>query len=180
MITALAFVPPQMVVDMYITVLEPLMVKHEDTLSEEALDWCDYFCKTYIGARNERTGLRRAAKINPDRWSQYNSIIEDKPSTTNSVEGFNSAWNSSSVLNSTVWVTVDHFRKEESIAVSRWREDATFVEQRLPENDDTGTTRQINQREKIAKLKNLCVHFPTFSGAFKADYLKLISAAIED
>ena len=180
MITALAFVPPEVMVDMYITVLEPLIEKHEDTLSDEALDWCDYFCKTYIGARNERTGLRREPKIKPVRWSQFYTIIQDKPCTTNSVEGFNSAWNSNSVLNSTVWVTVDHFRKEESIGVSRWREDATFVEKRLADSDDAGTTRQISQREKISKLKNLCLHFPTFSGVFKADYLKLVSAAIED
>ena len=64
--------------------------------------------------------------------------------------------------------------------MSHWREVATFVEQRLADSDDAGTTRQISQREKISKLKNLCLHFPTFSGAFKADYLKLISAAIED
>ena len=64
--------------------------------------------------------------------------------------------------------------------MARWREDLTFVEQRAPAEADPGTSRSIKQRNKVAALKNLCESFTGFSGAFKAEYLKLVSAAIED
>ena len=178
--TALAFVPPEKITEVFIGVLEPMVEENEENLSEEALDWFEYFTKTYIGAINSRTGVRRAAKIKPERWSQYYTLIQDKPYTTNSVEGFNNAWNGSSALNSTVWVTVDHFKKEETLAMSRWREEATTVQPRLAEADDSGSCRNIKQREKVAKLKNLCSQVDTFSGALMKDFLKLVSAAIED
>ena len=178
--TALAFVPPNHVVDVFTDVLEPLVDSKEEELSDESLDWFDYFSKMYIGARNDRRNERRPARIRPDRWSQYDSIMQEKPYTTNSVEGFNSAWNSSCILNSTVWVTVENFGKEECTAMARWREDLTFVEQRAPAEADPGTSRSIKQRNKVAALKNLCESFTGFSGAFKAEYLKLVSAAIED
>ena len=43
-----------------------------------------------------------------------------------------------------------------------------------------GSSRNIKQREKVAKIKNLCSQVDTFSGALMKDFLKLVSAAIED
>ena len=178
--TALAFVPPEKILEVFIEVLEPMVDENEENLSEEALDWFEYFTKTYVGAINNRTGVRRAAKINPERWSQFFTVLQDKPYTNNSVEGFNNAWNGSSVLNSTVWVTVDHFNKEETLAMSHWREEATTVQARLADMNDAGSSRSIHQRDKVAKLKNVCSQFETFSGGLKKDYLKMVSAMIED
>ena len=181
--TALAFVPADKIVDVYTLVLEPLVDGHEEEMSDEALDWCDYFCKTYIGSRNERRGDRRPPRIKLERWSQFDTINQEKPYTTNSVEGFNSAWNSNSILNSTVWVTVENLRKEECSAIAKWREDMTFTQQRSPNKDDTGSSRSIKQRNKMATLKNLCENFAGFTGAFTAaftaEYLKMVSAALE-
>lgn len=177
--TALAFVPANQMVNVYTQVLEPLVAGNEKNISRRALEWCDYFCKTYIGARNERRGERRSARIKPERWSQYNAIIEGKPYTTNSVEGYNSAWNSSCILNSSVWVTVENLRKEESSAMARWREDLAYIKQRSLTEEDTGTSRSIKQRDKLVTLRNLCENFAGFSGAFSAEYLKIVSATIE-
>ena len=169
--TALAFVPPNHVVDVFTDVLEPLVDSKEEELSAESLDWFDYFSKMYIGARNDRRNERRPARIRPERWSEYNSIMQ---------EGFNGAWNSSCIINSTMWLTVENFRKEECTAMARWREDLTFVEQRAPAEANPGISRSIKHWNKVAALKNLCKSFTGFSGAFKAEYLKLVSAAIED
>ena len=139
--------------------LEPMVDENEENLSEEALEWFEYFTKTYVGAINNRTGVRRAAKINPERWSQFFTVLQDKPYTNNSVEGFNNAWNGSSVLNSTVWVTVDHFNKEETLAMSRWREEATTVQARLADMNDAGSSRSIHQRDFKSVRKQIALTF---------------------
>ena len=64
----------------------------------------------------------------------------------NSVEGFTNAWNGISVLKSTVWVTVVHFKKEDTLAMSRWREEATTVQYRLADMNDAGSSRSIHQK----------------------------------
>ena len=63
-----------------------MVEENEENLSEEALDWFDYFTKTYIGAINSRTGVRRAAKIKPEWWSQFSTVLQDKPYRVNFIK----------------------------------------------------------------------------------------------
>ena len=130
-------------------VIDPLVDESRAVLSDNAHDYVDYFTATYIGCLSKRTNTRRPAKIKAERWSQYHNLMADKPHTNNSVEGFNSAWNSSSTMNSNVWATIDHFRKEETLAVARWREEMAMVQQRSPIASDSGTKRSIKQRNKV-------------------------------
>ena len=179
-ICALAFVPPEDVVAVVETVIEPLLDDHEDQMSVEASDWCDYFLQTYVGVVNPRTGRRKQAKISPSRWSQFYSLLEELPHTTNAVEGFNSAWNSSSSINNSVWVAIDHMRKEESLAMAKFRENIGMVSQRLAEGTDNRDKRNIAQKDKIGKLLNLVKSYQKFTLNMTGEYIKLVSAILEE
>ena len=95
LIKSLAFVPPEDMHDVITEVISPYVDKVEGELTDDSLNWCEYFVNTYVGGVNPRTGRRRAATIPPDYWSQFYTVKNEKPYTTNSCEGFNSAWNAS-------------------------------------------------------------------------------------
>ena len=180
LVASLPFVPAHDIVNVVTSVLEPIIDNAEEELSENALDWCDYVVNTYIGCVNPRTGRRKQAKIASDDWSQFQTLLDNKPYTTNSVEGFNSAWNGSSVLNATVWACIDHLRREEGLAMAKWREETMATAPRLPSTEDPGSKRIIAQHNKIAKLRNLCAQYYNFGPNMRGEYLALISAVLED
>jgi hypothetical protein len=131
MICSLAFVPAEDIAEVIDQIVTPFVDELEENISPAALDWCDYFVTTYVGSFNERTKRRRQPKLPPIYWSQYRTVLDNKPYTNNSVEGFNNAWNQSSTVNASVWASIEHFQREESLAMARWREDITLVEQVL-------------------------------------------------
>ena len=83
-------------------------------------------------------------------------------------------------MNSSVWSAIDHMRKEESLAMSRWREDTMTVEQRPATVEDNGNSRNIAQRHKVAKLKNVCSQYGNFTAGQRTEYLRMISSILEN
>ena len=82
-----------------------------------------------------------------------------------------------------MWNTIEHIRKEEVLAITKWREDIVNVPQRVPTVMDAGNARQIKQRTKFDKLYNLCYQYPaefSISPELIAEYLVLISTVIND
>ena len=96
------------------------------------------------------------------------------------MEGFNSAWNGSSTLNSSIWVAIDHMRKEEGLAVAKYRENLTTVSQRLALEGDHNNKRNIGQKNKLGKLMNLVKSYRKFTNNLKLEYVKLVSATLEN
>ena len=52
-----------------------------------------------------------------EAWSQYQSILDDSPSTNNSIESFNKTWNSVTGPNSSLWKVINQFNKEDADAL---------------------------------------------------------------
>ena len=86
-----------------------------------------------------------------------------------------------SVISGSVWSTIDHFKKEEGLAVQKWRQDMTTTSQRSPNQEDGGTKRVVTQRDKMNKLRNMVARYGDFEGAAaRTEYLLLISEIIDD
>ena len=81
MLSALAFLPPNRVVEGFNMLIDSEIIPHE---AENVLD---YFEDTWIG-RPDRRGRRRGPKFNIDIWSCYDRVEKDLPKTNNSVEGW--------------------------------------------------------------------------------------------
>ena len=94
------------------------------------------------------------------------------------MEGFNSAWNESSTISSSVWVSIEHIRKDYSLSMAYWREETMMVEQRLANTEDPGSSCNIDQQNKIAKLKNVCSQYNNYEGDLRAEYFNRISAIL--
>ncbi|XP_064090758.1 uncharacterized protein LOC135204520 [Macrobrachium nipponense] len=76
MIPALAFVPPEKVIEAF--------EKLQETLPPEAI--IDYFEDTYISRRRRHT--RRQPPFPVSMWSMYTRVVEVLPQTNNALEGW--------------------------------------------------------------------------------------------
>ena len=95
LMAALSYVKEDQVLDYYDQVIEPLIQKLPNTIPEAALDYVDYFERTYVGRRAGRNGARRGPIFKPDLWSIFPDLMEDMPTTNNALEAFNAQWNAS-------------------------------------------------------------------------------------
>ena len=57
--------------------------------------------------------------------------------TNNVAEGWNSIWNKNSIINGTLWYSIDHMRKEDSTMTAEWCKDLTNRNQNSPTIDKT-------------------------------------------
>ena len=62
--------------------------------------------------------------------------------------------------------------------MSRCREDTITVEQRPATVEDNWNSRNIAQRHKVAKLKNVCSQYGNFTAGQRTEYLRMISSII--
>ena len=80
MIPALAFVPPQNVVESFETL--------QENASNEILPLLDYFEDTYIGRLRNRRNARAAPLFSTDIWNVHGQVENGLPRTNNSIEGW--------------------------------------------------------------------------------------------
>ena len=92
LLTSLAFVPVEEVHHLWDTVIEPALDRMSSDLTPEIEDYVDYFTKTFIG-KIGCNGLRAAPRIPTKFWVQYDSVLNQVPSTNNAAEAWNHAWN---------------------------------------------------------------------------------------
>ncbi|CAH0381881.1 unnamed protein product [Bemisia tabaci] len=135
-LAALAFMPPEAVIEGFEIVLDSEFYKaHEEELTK----FIDYFEDTWIG-RLDRRGRRRAPLYKREMWNCFNAVIEDLAKTNNSVEGSHNVFNS--VLGAkhpTVWKVINAFKKEEKVI-------------RLRFEDILAGRQPYQQKEKYRKL----------------------------
>ena len=82
MFQALAFVPPDKVLDAFLELMDNL-----DPASEEQLDeWLTYFEKVWIG--EVKRGRRRSPLFQQSLWNVHLRVKDNLPRTNNSLEGW--------------------------------------------------------------------------------------------
>ena len=175
LMATLSYVKEDQAVDYYDKVIEPLIQKLPESIPEVAFDYIDYYERTYVGRRAGRTGARRSPFFKPDLWSIYPDLLEDKPTTNNALEAFNSQWNASRLLSDNFWSVVTRFRQEDALAHGRYLKELAEVQNPLLSPDE-GTKRKINWRNKILQLRNLAIQFDTIPAA---DYLMAVNSIIK-
>ena len=172
---SLAYVPVGDVVE-YAALVQAEWDKWEEEMTDEAYEWFKYFMDTYVGRINPRTGRRKAPKFAHKSWNKYQEIMDDQATTSNRAEGWNNAYGVRSDANPSFWSTLDSFRREEALAVRKFREETVSVRSQAPEPYE-GTSRQIKQREKNARIKNTVEQANELP---KAEYLTMLSCMIRN
>ena len=175
LMAALAYVRPDKVVTYYDQVIEPMVLKLSDAIPESAIDYIDYFERTYVGRRVGRVGARRAPLFKPEQWSIFEDLLEDSPTTNNALEAFNKQWNAAKLPSDTFWTVIKGFVREDSLANSRYLQDLAAV-QNPDVSPDEGRKRKIAWREKMRRLKNGAEKFDMIP---PKDYLMTINSIIK-
>ena len=120
-------------------------------------EWLGYFERTYIGALNWRTGVRRRPVYPHAFWNIREQVLANVPLTTNAADGFNAAMAVSLPRNCTIWTLVVQLRTEENINVIKLR----YVALGLQNNSATAPNVGCEQRRQ--ELKQLNSNYPNIS-----------------
>ena len=111
MITALAFVPPNLVVESFEMLTDEI---HIDLYNEIDV-LIDYFEDTYIG-RFRRNAPRAQPRFGIEVWNMFHMTNEEMPRTNNSVEGWHRSFSCNTTFNHpTFWKFLDALKREEAI-----------------------------------------------------------------
>lgn len=173
MCIGLAFVPLDQIIE-FTMLIEQEWDKFEEEMCDEAADWITYFMRTYVGEINARTGRRKSPMFAHQTWSKYREILAGESTTSNRAEAWNRAYGIRSDTNPSFWGCLDSFVREEALAVRKFREETVGVRSQPPAPYE-GTSRQIHQRDKDARLKNLVQKATSLP---KSEYLGMLSALI--
>jgi hypothetical protein len=127
MVYGLAYVPPIRVGEFFITVIQDYVNENKDDqdfqeFEEEIEDFLSYYERTWIGALSgNRAGGRKAPRYAIETWNKYEDILEERPITNNSCEGFNSSWTGSMNKRASLFVVLEGWSqqilREDSMAV---------------------------------------------------------------
>ena len=92
--------------------------EYEDEINE----FIHYLEKTWIGRILGRSNARQSPMFKYEMWSIHVDILDGSKYTSNSVEAWNNAWNSSLEKNASVWKVVQGFRREDGIVKGKLRD----------------------------------------------------------
>ena len=92
--------------------------EYEDEINE----FIHYLEKTWIGRILGRSNARQSPMFKYEMWSIHVDILDGSKFTSNSVEAWNNAWNSSLEKNASVWKVVQGFRREDGIVKGKLRD----------------------------------------------------------
>ena len=174
LMAALAYVRQDKIVDFYNSVIEPLTEDLPESTPEPAFDCITYFERNYVGRKSGRAGCRRAPMFQPELWSIYPDLMENSPTTTNSLESFNCQWNATKLPPDNIWKVISGFRREDSLARERHLQE--LVEVQNPKlSPDEGRRRKIAARAKMQKLKNIAEQIEDMT---PEEYLTSISSIV--
>ena len=71
------------------------------------------------------------------RWNCFNNLMEELPLTNNGLESYHHNWNSSGSNTNNVWDTVKHFKSEEVLSATKFRQAITSNSSQEREEDTT-------------------------------------------
>ena len=172
---SLAYVPVKDVVE-YAGLIEQEWELYEEEMTEEAAEWMNYFFDTYVGKINPRTGRRKSPKFAHKSWNKYAEVMNDEDTTSNKAEAWNGAYGMRSDANPSFWSTLDSFRREEALAARKFREETVSIRSQASQPFE-GSSRQIKQREKNARIKTTVEKALVLP---KQQYLNLLSCMIRN
>jgi len=165
----LAYVPPTSIVTCFEAAIEPNIEKIESDLPEAAIDFFDYFVKTYIGRRAGRAGARRQPMFAHKWWSAYDQILNDQAKTNNAQEASNGVWNDNADSNKSLWSVINGFQREDALAKERFYR-GVFGSEKSPTN-----SRALDQAYRVEALKKAAKMFGKVPAA---EYLSLVRRAM--
>ncbi len=172
---AMALVPVDKI-ETYFQLVETLFSELEDGLQEGAVDWFNYFARTFVGRKLNHLGARKPPLFSHELWNKYQEFINDLPTTTNQAEAFKGAWKLRNDSSPSFWSILDGFKREEALAAQKWRE--SIVNVRIqPENPTEGTSRMLLQRERKGKIRNVLLKEGSIPGKH---YLSMISTLLKE
>ncbi|KAL8578262.1 hypothetical protein ACOMHN_005653 [Nucella lapillus] len=130
-IQALAFVPPDDVIEAFQQLMDSLDADTDETLS----DFLAYFESTWLGI--VQRGRRRLPKFDVAMWNIYNRVGDNLPRTNNSVEGWHRAFDQRmSVTHPTLGRLVSKLRKEQASTELMLEQRAMGVRMRKKQAED--------------------------------------------
>ena len=156
---ALALVPPVDIVPIWEEFINEEYERRSnqgdfDDFSEELTEFMKYFEDTWIGQLNRRSWNWRRPRYEFQWWNKYNSILQDRDVTSNSIEGYNNAINFSVPRRANVWMVIDVFKTEEAAGKKKLLDAAIGAGQ--PEQ---GKTRSKVREQKHKERKNLVQNY---------------------
>ena len=124
LIYTLCLVPPADVEYAWETVVQPYF---DDNFTDDqgVIDFLCYVENTYIGKPIRQQDARRQPMYSVEMWNIFNRILEDKATTNNPVESWNSRWNRSMGTNHNIWRVIQGFKTEDSLARQKLAEMVT-------------------------------------------------------
>jgi len=157
----LALVPLEKISD-YFCLLEDDFEEMEEDLEEGAIEWFNYFTRTFVGKKQRvehrviKSGSGRKTPLYPHScWNKYQQFLNGVDTTTNKAEAYNGAWQIRANANPSFWDTLDAFKREEALAAQRWREKILLVGSNNPGSANGGSSREMAQREKMRKIQEV-------------------------
>ena len=124
-----------------------------DVEEEQVNNFLDYFEKTWLGAMNNRTNMRRNPKFKHDLWSKFAAVVNGDDTTTNASEGFNSAIKISIPHNANIWCVMKQFQLEDSLVAVKLRDSA------IGADSEIGRTRTTERQQRTKDLRNLMMNY---------------------
>lgn len=123
-----------------------------------------YFEKTWVGAQKYQSSVRRKPLISHQVFSNYEAIIQNRPTTSNAAEGYNGALKRCLAHNASVWALIDLFRAEEALALKKLAEAAIGVA-------GPSTSRSSERVLRHSELKALVLNYTNMP---LRDYMTLL------
>ena len=121
LIYTLALVPPEDVGYAWTEIVLEYFEQHFDEVTEVD-NYLFYVESTYIGQKN-RLGVRKNPRFPVTMWNIYTRIINQEPTTNNSVESWNARFNSSHRTNHNVLRIIRGFKAEDALARTKFQEE---------------------------------------------------------
>ena len=97
--------------------------------------------------------------------------MENLPTTNNASESFNAKWNNDTSITPKLWPTLDHIIREDSLALTKWRENISTIRQ-VAESPEEGRTRRVQQKNKLERIKLMVQEYSNIHD--KKEYLSVI------
>ncbi len=154
MLYGLAFVPPIRAGEFFITVIQDYVNENKDDEGfQEFEDFLAYYERTWIGAHSgNRAGGRKAPQYALKAWNKYDDILEERPITNNSCEGFNSSWTGTMNKRASLFVVLEGFLNKESRSQQILREDSMAVGGNKIEGNTSRALASVQRRLDLQAL----------------------------
>jgi hypothetical protein len=149
MIYGLAFIPPIRVGEILSSVIQDYVKEQKEDVGfqeyEEGIkDFLSYYERTWIGApTGSHAGGRKVPRYYIESWNKYAEILEDRPITNNTCEGYNSGWANTMNKKASLFNVLEGFLNKESWSQQILCEDSMEV---------AGNKMEANKRRSLEAI----------------------------